>query len=238
MTATILLASTSLSERFYNAFIEADRWKLYLDGLVVTLEITLFAAILGVLIGLVIAFMQLSRRKNGKHSIFSLLATIYVDVIRGTPSVLQLMIMYFVIFSASPFSGTVIAIISFGVNSGAYVSEIIRAGILAVDSGQMEAGRSLGLTRATTMRKIVIPQAVKNILPPLGNEFIVLMKETAIVGYVALQDLTRVANLIGSRTYDAFPPLIIAAVVYFIIIKILTILLGKLERRLRKSDNR
>ena len=236
MTTVTLLATRTLGERFYDAFVYSDRWKLYLNGLGVTLEITLFAAILGVIIGMVLAFMKLSRRPNGKHSVFSLIATVYVDIIRGTPSVLQLMIMYFVILT-SVNSGTVVAIISFGINSGAYVCEIIRAGILAVDSGQMEAGRSLGLSKATTMRKIIIPQAIKNVLPPLGNEFIVLMKETAIVGYVALADITRVASQIGSRTLDYFPPLIIAAVVYFIIIKILTILLGKLERRLRKSDN-
>ena len=237
MHSLTLLATRPIGERFYDAFIKADRWKLYLEGFGVTIQITIFAALLGVIIGMVLAFMKLSRRKNGKHSIFSLIATAYVDIIRGTPSVLQLMIMYFVILT-SVNSGVLVAIISFGINSGAYVCEIIRAGILAVDSGQMEAGRSLGLSQATTMRKIIIPQAIKNVLPPLGNEFIVLMKETAIVGYVALADITRVAQQIGSRTFDYFPPLIIAAAVYFVIIKILSVLLGVLERRLRKSDLR
>jgi polar amino acid transport system permease protein/polar amino acid transport system substrate-binding protein len=165
------------------------------------------------------------------------IANVYIDVIRGTPVVLQLLIMYFVILSSSR-NGVLVAILTFGINSGAYVAEIVRAGILAVDKGQTEAGRSLGLSQVQTMIYIVIPQAIKNVLPPMGNEFVVLLKETAIVGYVALSDLTRVANQIASRTYEAFMPLIGAAVIYFIMIKILTILLGKLERRLRVSDNR
>ena len=160
-----------------------------------------------------------------------------MDIIRGTPSVLQLLIMWFIVMKNSQ-NGVLVASLSFGINSGAYVSEIVRAGILAVDKGQTEAGRSLGLSRAQTMIYIVIPQAIKNVLPPIGNEFIVLLKETAIVGYVSLTDLTRAANQITSRTYEAFMPLIGAAVIYFTVIKILTILLDKLERRLRKSDNR
>lgn len=222
---------------FEAAFITGDRWKLYLNGLGITLEIAFFAAILGMAIGTLLAFMKLSVRRNGKKSILVVLANIYIDVIRGTPSVLQLMIMWFIIMANSK-NGVIVAILSFGINSGAYVAEIVRAGILAVDNGQMEAGRSLGLSKAQTMIYIIIPQAVKNVLPPIGNEFIVLLKETAIVGYVSLTDLTRVANQIASRTYEAFMPLIGAAVIYFIVIKILTILLAKFERRLRKSDNR
>ncbi len=222
---------------FEAAFITGDRWKLYLNGLGVTLEIAFFAAILGMVIGTLLAFMKLSVRRNGKKSILVVLANVYIDVIRGTPSVLQLMIMWFIIMANSK-NGVLVAILSFGINSGAYVAEIVRAGILAVDNGQMEAGRSLGLSKAQTMIYIIIPQAVKNVLPPIGNEFIVLLKETAIVGYVSLTDLTRVANQIASRTYEAFMPLIGAAVIYFIVIKILTILLAKFERRLRKSDNR
>ena len=145
--------------------------------------------------------------------------------------------MWFIIMASSN-NGILVASLSFGINSGAYVSEIVRGGILAVDKGQMEAGRSLGLSKAATMRYIILPQAIKNVIPPLGNEFITLIKETAIVGYVSLADLTRVANQVASRTYDAFMPLIGAAVVYFVIIKLLTILLGKLERRMRKSDKR
>lgn len=222
---------------FQVAFLEKDRWKLYLEGLGVTVEIAFFAAILGLVIGTVLALMKLSVTRSGKKSIWAVLANIYIDVIRGTPSVLQLLIMWFIIFANSK-NGIMVAVLSFGINSGAYVAEIVRAGILAVDSGQMEAGRSLGLSKAQTMIHIIMPQAVKNVLPPIGNEFIVLLKETAIVGYVSLTDLTRMANQIVSRTYEAFMPLIGAAVIYFIIIKILTILLGCLERGLRKSDYR
>ncbi len=226
-----------VAEMFDAAFISGDRWILYLQGLGVTLQIAAFAAILGMIIGTVLAFMKLSVRRNGKKTILAILANIYIDVIRGTPSVLQLMIMWFIIFSSAK-NRVAVAVLSFGINSGAYVAEIVRAGILAVDKGQMEAGRSLGLSKTQTMISIIIPQAVKNVLPPIGNEFIVLLKETAIVGYVSLTDLTRVANQIASRTYEPFMPLIGAAVIYFVVIKILTILLERLERRLRKSDNR
>ena len=226
-----------VSEKFVMAFIEGDRWKLYLRGLGVTIEIAILAAIIGMAIGTVVALMRLSVKRNGKKTIWSLIAGAYIDIIRGTPSVLQLLIMWFIIMKNSN-NGVLVAVLSFGINSGAYVSEIVRAGILAVDKGQTEAGRSLGLSKAQTMIYIVIPQAIKNVLPPIGNEFIVLLKETAIVGYVSLTDLTRAANQITSRTYEAFMPLIGAAVIYFTLIKILTILLDKLERRLRKSDNR
>ena len=227
----------SVGKKFVLAFVEGDRWKLYFKGLGVTLEFALFAAMLGMVIGTVVALMRLSQKRNGKKTIWARIAGIYVDVIRGTPSVLQLLIMWFIVMKNSQ-NGVLVASLSFGINSGAYVSEIVRAGILAVDKGQTEAGRSLGLSKAQTMIYIVIPQAIKNVLPPIGNEFIVLLKETAIVGYVSLTDLTRAANQITSRTYEAFMPLIGAAVIYFTVIKILTILLDKLERRLRKSDNR
>ena len=227
----------TLSERFIAAFITGDRWKLYLSGLGITIEIAIFAGILGIIIGNVLALMKLSTTEDGKPTVFNYIASIYIDVIRGTPSVLQLLIMWFIIMASSN-NGILVASLSFGINSGAYVAEIVRGGILAVDKGQMEAGRSLGLSKAATMRYIILPQAIKNVIPPLGNEFITLIKETAIVGYVSLADLTRVANQIASRTYDAFMPLIGAAVIYFVIIKLLTILLDRLERRLRKSDNR
>lgn len=226
-----------VAEMLDAAFISGDRWKLYLQGLGVTLQIAAFAAILGMIIGTILAFMKLSVGRNGKKTILAVIANIYIDVIRGTPSVLQLMIMWFIIFYSAK-NRVAVAVLSFGINSGAYVAEIVRAGILAVDKGQMEAGRSLGLSRTQTMISIIIPQAVKNVLPPIGNEFIVLLKETAIVGYVSLTDLTRVANQIASRTYEPFMPLIGAAVIYFVVIKILTILLERFERRLRKSDNR
>lgn len=219
------------------AFVTGDRWKLYFKGLGVTMQVAAMAAVLGIIIGTIVAFMKISVRKNGKRTILSHIANVYIDIIRGTPSVLQLMIMYFAILASSK-NAIMIAGLSFGINSGAYVAEIIRAGILAVDKGQTEAGRSLGLSNFQTMCNIVIPQAFKNVLPPLVNEFIVLLKETAIVGYVGLSDLTRVANQIASKTFDSFTPLIGAAVIYFVIIKILTKLLEKLERRMRRSDNR
>ncbi len=228
----------NIETKFYNAFIVNDRWMLYVKGLGVTLEIALFAGIIGIIIGCIVALMKLSEPKKGrKHTLWWYLATAYVDVIRGTPAVLQLLIMWFIVFSTSK-NGVLVASLSFGINSGAYVSEIIRAGILAVDKGQTEAGYSLGLTKGQTMWEIVLPQAFKNVLPPIGNEFITLIKETAIVGYVSLSDLTRAASQISSRTYEAFMPLIGAAVIYFILIKILTLLLEALERRMRRSDLR
>lgn len=227
----------NVKQAAYMAFIQGDRWKLYFKGLGVTMQLAVYAAIIGMLIGTIIAFMKLSTRKNGKPSIWSYIATVYMDVIRGTPSVLQLLIMWFIIF-ASCKNSMLVAALAFGINSGAYVAEIVRAGILAVDKGQTEAGRALGLSKFQTMFYIVIPQAIKNVLPPIGNEFIVLIKETAIVGYVSMTDLTRAANQVVSITYQAFMPLIGAAVIYFVIIKILTILLAKLERRLRQGDNR
>ena len=179
----------------------------------------------------------MSTNRKGKRTVWSYIAGAYIDVIRGTPSVVQLLIMWFIVMKNCT-NGILVASLTFGLNSAAYVAEIVRAGILAVDKGQTEAGRSLGLSKVQTLLYIVIPQAIKNVLPPIVNEFIVLLKETAIVGYVSLTDLTRVANQIASRTYEAFMPLIGAAVIYFVIIKILSVLLGKLERRLRKSDNR
>ncbi len=226
-----------LWDKIVAAYIEKDRWMLYLNGLGVTMRVSVFAALLGILFGTVAAFMKLSTKRNGKPTIFARIANIYIDIIRGTPSVLQLLIMWFVVMK-NVNNGILVASLTFGINSGAYVAEIVRAGILAVDKGQTEAGRSLGLTQFQTMRYIVIPQAFKNVLPPLGNEFIVLIKETAIVGYVSLSDMTRAANQVTSVVYDAFTPLIGAAIIYFIIIKILTILLGVLERRLRRSDYR
>ncbi len=227
----------SVLDKAYAAFIAENRWQLYVKGFGITMEVAVFAALIGIVLGTIVAFMKLSTKRNGKPTIFAHIANIYIDIIRGTPSVLQLLIMWFIVLQNCK-NGVLVACITFGINSGAYVSEIMRAGILAVDKGQMEAGRSLGLSHFQTMRYVVIPQAFKNALPPLGNEFIVLIKETAIVGYVGLSDLTRVANQMTSKLYEAFMPLIGSAVVYFTVIKILTVLLAKLERRLRKSDNR
>ena len=224
-------------EQFNAAFITDDRWKLYFQGLWTTMEIVLFATILGLAVGTISCLMYMSTTKKGKPSILHYIAMIYIDIIRGTPSVLQLLIMWFIIMKSST-NGVLVAVISFGINSGAYVSEIMRGGIQAVNKGQLEAGDSLGITRFTTMRYVILPQAFRNALPALCNEFITLLKETAIVGYVSLADLTRVANQVASRTYQPFMPLIGAAVIYFVIIKFFTILFGNLERRLRQNVTR
>ena len=206
---------------------------LLLNGIGVTIKVSLLAVALGILIGLLIALCNLSHRRLLRG-----IGKVYTDVIRGTPSVTQLMIIYFVIFATVQWEKWIIAAIAFGINSGAYVSEIIRAGILSIDKGQTEAGRSLGLNGRQTMLSIVIPQAVKNIFPALCNEFIVLIKETAIVGYVGLVDIQKAGDFIKSATFEAFMPLIGTAVIYFVIIKLLTLGLGVIERRLRKSEAR
>ncbi len=222
-----------LAEQFEKTFIREDRYKLFLSGLGVTVKVALLAALLGLVIGFVIALFNLS-----KNRFLNIIGKIYTDVIRGTPSVTQLMIIYFVIFAYVDISKWIIASIAFAINSGAYVSEIIRAGILSIDKGQTEAGRSLGLTGAQTMRYIIIPQAAKNIFPALCNEFITLIKETAIVGYVGLMDIQKAGDFVKSATYEPLVPLLAVAVIYFVIIKLLTLLLGMVEKRLRQSDIR
>lgn len=222
-----------ISNTFYRCFIRDDRYMLLLNGIGVTIKVSLLAVALGILIGHLIALCNLSHRRFLRG-----IGKVYTDVIRGTPSVTQLMIIYFVIFATVQWEKWIIAAIAFGINSGAYVSEIIRAGILSIDKGQTEAGRSLGLNGRQTMLSIVIPQAVKNIFPALCNEFIVLIKETAIVGYVGLVDIQKAGDFIKSATFEAFMPLIGTAVIYFVIIKLLTLGLGVIERRLRKSEAR
>ena len=222
-----------ISNTFYRCFIRDDRYMLLLNGIGVTIKVSLLAVALGILIGLLIALCNLSHRRLLRG-----IGKVYTDVIRGTPSVTQLMIIYFVIFATVQWEKWIIAAIAFGINSGAYVSEIIRAGILSIDKGQTEAARSLGLNGRQTMLSIVIPQAVKNIFPALCNEFIVLIKETAIVGYVGLVDIQKAGDFIKSATFEAFMPLIGTAVIYFVIIKLLTLGLGVIERRLRKSEAR
>ena len=222
-----------ISNTFYRCFIRDDRYMLLLNGIGVTIKVSLLAVALGILIGLLIALCNLSHRRLLRG-----IGKVYTDVIRGTPSVTQLLIIYFVIFATVQWEKWIIAAIAFGINSGAYVSEIIRAGILSIDKGQTEAGRSLGLNGRQTMLSIVIPQAVKNIFPALCNEFIVLIKETAIVGYVGLVDIQKAGDFIKSATFEAFMPLIGTAVIYFVIIKLLTLGLGVIERRLRKSEAR
>lgn len=225
--------SSDFADMFYKCFIREDRYRLLLSGIGVTIKVSLLAVIIGILIGILIAMCNLSGKKFVKA-----IGGIYTDVIRGTPSVTQLMIIYFVIFASVNLDKWIIAAIAFGVNSGAYVSEIIRGGILSVDHGQTEAGRSLGLNAFQTMTRIVIPQAVKNIFPALCNEFIVLIKETAIVGYVGLMDIQKAGDFIKSATYEPFMPLVGTAVIYYTLIKILTLALRQVENHLRKSDVR
>ena len=224
------------SEDFKQNFIDANRWKYILNGLGVTLRVTLFAVLIGIAIGFIVAIIRSTYEKTGKLKILNLLANIYLTVIRGTPVVVQLLIIYFVIFSSVRVDKIFVAIIAFGINSGAYVAEIIRSGIMSIDPGQMEAGRSLGFNYIQTMCYIIIPQAFKNVLPALGNEFIVLLKETSVAGYIALEDLTKGADIIRSQTYRPFVPLLSVAAIYLGIVMLLTFLLKKLERRLRSSE--
>ena len=223
-------------EDIYLNFIKDNRWKYIVNGLGVTLRVTLFAVLIGIAIGFVIAIIRSTYEKTGKLKILNFLANIYLTVIRGTPVVVQLLIIYFVIFASFRVDKIFVAIVAFGINSGAYVAEIIRSGIMSIDPGQMEAGRSLGFNYIQTMCYIIIPQAFKNVLPALGNEFIVLLKETSVAGYIALEDLTKGADIIRSQTYSPFIPLLSVAVIYLGIVMLLTFLLKKLERRLRSSE--
>ena len=226
----------SFQERFYLNFIADDRWKYLVNGLKVTLTITFFALIIGVVLGFLVAIVRSTYDKTGKLKILNLICKVYLTVIRGTPVVVQLLIIYFIIFGSVDINKTLVAVMAFGFNSGAYVAEIFRSGIMSIDQGQTEAGRSLGLNFSQTMRLIIIPQAFKNVLPALVNEFIVLIKETSIIGYIGMMDLTKGAMLIQSRTYNAFWPLMAAAAIYLVIVGILTWGMNKLERRLRTSE--
>ena len=229
---------TTLRTNFTNDFIKANRYQLLLKGLLVTLEITVFSTLAGTLIGLGLALIKVLEG-NGKYIFFlTRFANIYLTVIRGTPAVVQLMIIYYGIFASINVDKVLVAILAFSINSGAYVAEIIRAGILAVDRGQMEAGRSLGLPYAVTMQKIILPQAFKNILPALFNELITLLKETSVAAFIAVADLTRSGDMIRAKTYDPFLPLFAVASIYLAMVVGLTNLVGRLERRLRRSDNR
>lgn len=228
-----MAAYLTFSEEFYRCFIKEDRYKLLISGIGVTLRVSLIAVLLGVFIGFFVAISKLSKKK-----LLKAIATVYTDVIRGTPAVTQLMLIYFVVFATVQIPKWLIAAIAFGINSGAYVSEIIRAGIQSIDKGQTEAGRSLGLNAKQTMTRIILPQALKNVFPALCNEFIVLIKETAIVGYVGLMDIQKAGDFIKSATFSAFMPLIATAIIYYVIVKILTIGLGFIEEALRKSEVR
>jgi len=226
-----------LKERLYLNFIKENRWRYITDGLKNTLLITFFALIVGLLLGFIVAIIRSTHDKTGKMKILNAICKVYLTVIRGTPVVVQLLIIYFVVFETVNISKVVVAVIAFGLNSGAYVAEIFRSGIMSIDQGQFEAGRSLGFNYRETMVCIVMPQAFKNVLPALGNEFIVLLKETSVAGYIALQDMTKGADIIRSRTYDAFMPLFAVALIYLILVMIFTKLVEILERRLRNSDH-
>ena len=236
--------------RFIMNFIKDDRWKYITSGLGNTLKITVFALIFAVIIGVLVAIIRYSYDKNHTNKagnfIQSLLqfllavangiCHVYLTIIRGVPVVVQLMIIYFIIFASPDVSKIFCAVVAFSLNSGAYVAEIVRGGLNSVDKGQFEAGRSLGFGYIATMWYIILPQAFKNILPALGNEAIMLLKDTSISGYVAIQDLTKGGDIIRSRTYDAFMPLIAVALIYLILVTILTLLLRRLERRLQSSE--
>ena len=224
----------------YTNFIAEDRWKYLTDGLKVTIIITLAALVIGIVLGALVSVVRVTHDKAGKPGIglklLNGVCQFYLTVIRGTPVMVQLLIMYFVVFATVDPGKLAVAIIAFGINSGAYVAEIFRSGIMSVDPGQMEAGRSLGLNYAQVMTRIIMPQAVKNILPTLNNEFIALVKETAVVGYIALGDLTRGGDQIRSQTWDAFPPLLAVALIYLAIVMLLEKLGKIVERRLAQSD--
>ena len=222
--------------RFYLNFIKDDRWTYIWNGLLVTLEVTLFATLIGILLGFLVAIIRSTHDRTGKMKLPNGVCQIYLTVIRGTPVVVQLLITYFLIFGSMKVSKVLVAVLAFGINSGAYVAEICRAGIMSIDIGQLEAGRSIGFSYAKTMWYIILPQAFKNVLPALGNEFIVLLKETSVSGYIALHDLTKGGDVIRSRTYDAFMPLIGVALIYLALVLGFTKLVSMLERRLNQSE--
>ena len=237
---------SEFKDTFYVVFIEESRWKYIVNGIGFTLRITLAALVLGIVIGILVAIVRSTHEKNGRFMkkgfgtfvfrVINWLCGVYLTVIRGTPVVLQLLIMNFVIFTSRNSDVVLVASLTFGINSGAYVAEIFRGGIMSVDSGQFEAGRSLGFGYIGTMLYIIIPQALKNAVPALGNEFIVLLKETSVSGYIGTMDLAKGADVIRGRTFVAFLPLFGAAVVYLSLVMLLTKLVSIVERRLRNSE--
>lgn len=222
-------------DTLYNTFIVSNRYMTLVEGLIKTIEITIGALIIGVVIGTFVAIVKVFCGNSKKLKIFDVLCNIYLTVIRGTPVVVQLLIMFFIVFVSAE-DGTWVATLTFGINSGAYVAETIRSGILAIDKGQTEAGRSLGFSKAKTMWYIILPQAFKNILPAIGNEMIALLKETSVAGYVAVIDLTKAGNQIKNTTYDQINPILLVAIIYLAMVMFMTKLLNILERRLRKSE--
>ena len=226
---------TGIVNSFTKTFITEDRYMVFLKGLGNTLLIAVFATIAGVIIGSLVAIVKTYHKQTGKMKLLNAICEFYTTLIRGTPVVVQLLITYNIIFAFSTHA-VLVGIFAFGINSGAYVSEIVRAGINAVDIGQMEAGRSLGLSRSTTMLHIIIPQAVKNVLPAIGNEFISLLKETSVIGYLGVVDLTKAADRVISRTMDAYFPYISIALIYLALVMVMNYCVKKLERRLEKSE--
>lgn len=224
-----------LKAQFILNFITDDRWMSLLRGLVVTLKVTFFAVILGFVLGFSVAIVRDVYKNTKKLKVLNFLCNVYLTVIRGTPVVVQLLIIYFVIFSSIKIDKSIAAVLAFGINSGAYQAEIFRSGINSIPKGQMEAGRSLGFSYRQTMVNIIMPQAIKNVLPTLGNEFIVLMKETSVAGYIALEDLTKAGDIIRSRTYSAMMPFLAVALLYLIMVMFFSRLLKMFERRLAGS---
>ena len=226
-----------LATSFYNTFIYQNRYLLFLEGLGNTILIAIFATLIGVILGILVAIVRAYSAQTGKLKWLDWICSVYLAVIRGTPTVVQLMIAYFMIFSFID-NTILVSVLAFGINSGAYVAEIVRGGILSVDKGQTEAGRSLGLSAATTMRSIVLPQAFKSCLPSLGNEFITILKETSVAGYIPVMDLTKAADLVRSRTMDPFFSLISIALVYLVLVLGMNAIFKAIERRMAKSDRR
>ena len=226
----------SFADEFYRNFIFEQRWRYLSNGLLLTLEITFFAVLLGVLLGFSVALVREAHRSTGKFRLLSTIGGIYLTVIRGTPVVVQLMLIYFGIFASVRIPPILVAIIAFGINSGAYQAEIFRSGIEAVPRGQFEAGRSLGCSYRQTMRRIIMPQAIKNVIPTLANEFIVLLKETSVAGYVALADLTKGGDIIRSRTYSPYLPMLVVALIYLCLVMIFSAGVKYLERSLKTGE--
>ena len=224
-----------LADDFKTNFISDNRYLYIVGGFLKTVEISFFAVILGIVLGFAVAVVRATHDRTGKYKFLNALCRFYLTVIRGTPCVVQLLIIYFVILKSCD-NKVLVACIAFGINSGAYVAEIIRSGIMSIDKGQFEAGDALGLSYGQTMRFVILPQALKNVLPALGNEFIVLIKETSVSGYIALQDLTKAGDIIRSQTYDAFMPLMAVALIYLACVMLLTWLLGIFERRLKRNE--
>ena len=221
-----------IGNSFYDSVIYDDRYKYILEGLFHTILIAFFAVIIGIVLGVIIALVRHNHDTNGRMKIGNKIVTLYVNIIRGTPVLLQLMIIYYVIFKSININIIIVGVLAFGLNSAAYVSEIIRSGLISIDNGQMEAGLSLGLSYGKTMRYIILPQAFRNILPALGNEFITLLKETSAGAYIGILELTKASDIIASRTYDYFFPLIITALIYLVMTLGLSKLVNVMERRL------